>query len=391
MKSPPFDFLLLSLVLVFSVVLVPILVSAAKLRVNKMQNTPNLGVVGIQSAQNESAKGVQNGLSASPNEANNAQDSDINRMTDTQQNGIAFCVEPKSLTVKEGEVFNVSVAIENIPVDPGVAGAEFHLSWDTAFLNGLGVLRVMFQDNSIGWDELNNTEGVISYVHSLCSESISGTHTLAIITYEAILQGITTLHFTYVAACSPDSALLNSEAFDGNITVEKGSGTTSQIVSNKPTNGIYNMTIIAGSAIGNNTLILPPAFATLNVPFSVNIEIANVTDMVAWEFGLCWDNSVLNCTNVEIYNPAAWQNILSIDGKIDNNFDSTHGRYHIAVTDSDEPFSRNMTIATLTFNPIGTGTTPLTFNQVDMCNVNCISVAATLSTTIGSIKVNEDT
>jgi hypothetical protein len=304
---------------------------------------------------------------------------------------IGFSVEPGNLTVKQGDVFNVSVGVEDIPANPGISAAEFHLSWDPSVLNALSYIKIMFQDNSIGWDKLNDTEGLLTYVHA-ASASISGNQTLEIITLEAIGQGSTTLHFIKVAACSPDSATLNCEAFDGRVTVEGETGTVAPIASNMPTNVIYTMTIMGGSVVDKNTLILPPAIATENVPFSVNIEIANVTGIVSWEFGLCWNKAVLNCTNVEIYNPDGWKDEITIDGKIDNNFNSTYGRYHIAVAAGpDKPFSGNMTIATLTFNPIGTGTTPLTFNIVDMCDVNAFSLASTLSTTIGSITVDENT
>ncbi|HVP16099.1 MAG TPA: hypothetical protein VMT42_01885 [candidate division Zixibacteria bacterium] len=300
---------------------------------------------------------------------------------------IAFCIEPGNLSVKEGDVFNVSVAVEDVPVNPGMESAEFHVSWDPTVLKGLSIVKVMFQDNSIGWDELNNTEGLLFYVHALCSDSIAGNQTLAIIAFEAIGQGSTSLHFTFVAACSPDSDKLNCESADGSVTVEKGNGASAPIASNKPENVLYTLTIIAGSASDRNTLILPPAIATEYVPFSVNIEIVNVTDMGAWEFGLCWNNSILNCTNAEIYNSNTWQTAISIDGEIDNNFNSTHGHYHIAVADAKEPYSGNITIATLTFNPVGAGTTPLTFDHVDVCDSDALKIK--FSTTIGSITANE--
>jgi hypothetical protein len=388
MKSLLFDFLSLSLVLVFSIVLVPVLVSVAKLPVNEVRNTLNLGVIGVQSVQNESALGMQNGRSVSTNEANNAQDVDTNRIPDTQQNSIAFCVEPKSLTVKEGDVFNVSVAIENIPVDPGVAGAEFHLSWDQTVLNAVTMQEVMFQDNSIGWDELNNTDGILTYVHASCGKSIAGNQTLAIITYQAISKGSTAIHFTFVDASSPSCSLFDGRSVDGNVTVEEGNGTIPIIPSSNASNVVCTITIMAGSAIENNTLIVP-AVATLNVPFSVNIEIANATDMFGWSFELLWNTSVLNCTSAEIYNPDTWQETFSIGGEINNNYNSTHGYYLAAVVAHDSPsYNGNMVIATLTFNPIGTGTTPLPFGRVQLCDHYAIDIP--FSTTIGSITVNED-
>jgi hypothetical protein len=352
----------------------------------------------IQNIQTGIADQAQNTPSTTSNQAQSKQSTNVNQ-TETQSttinqaqnipNGvIAFCVEPWNLTVEEGDVFNVSVAVENIPANPGLTAAEFHLSWDPTVLNGLSFIKVMFQDNSIGWDDLNSTEGVLFYVHALCSGSISGNQTLAIITFEAIGQGSSLLHFTFAAACSPDALKLDCETVDGSVAVEGGSGASLPIVSNGPTNLLYTMSIVAGSVIDNNTLTLPPAIAVKDVPFSVNIEIVNVSNMAGWEFGLNWNNSVLNCTSVEIYNPSSWQTALSIDGMIDNNFTSTDGRYHVAFADANDPYSGTITIATLTFNPIGTGTTPLTFDHACMVDANCCTLK--FSTTIGSITVNDN-
>jgi hypothetical protein len=302
---------------------------------------------------------------------------------------IVYRIEPQNLTVKEGDVFNVSVLIENMPADPGLAAAEFHLSWDPTVLNALSMIKVMFQNNSIGWDKLNNTEGLLSYVHALRGGSIWGNQTLAIITFEAIAQGATTLHFTFVNACSPACNSLDCKTVDCNLTVEKGSETNPQIPPNNKTTALYTMTIVAGPVINADTLILTPAAATKYVPFSVNIEIAKVTDMEGWQFGLFWNSSVLNCTNAEIYNPDTWSTI-SIGGEINNNFNSTHGRYFIAVaaTDDFHTYSGNITIATLTFNPVGAGTTPLTFDNVEISDSQYFLLE--LSTTNGSITVYEE-
>jgi hypothetical protein len=362
MKLSLVGFLICSLVLVLPVI--PLASDAVK----EAQNVQSTDIPNVQNAQNTSANQVQS-------------------MQNTHNTSIEFCIQPRGLTLKEGDVFNITVAIENVPADPGVAAAEFHLSWDPTVLNGLGFTKVMFQDNSIGWDDLNNTEGLLFYVHALCSGSIEGNQTLAIVTFEAIGQGSTILHFTSVAACSPNAEKLGCETAVGNVSVENGSLPISPpIVSSKPANVLYTMNIFAGSAINKTTLTLPPATATENVRFSINIEIVNATDMEGWEFGLSWNSSVLNCTNVEIYNPNDWSRPISVDGAIDNGFNSTDGRYHIAVV-GENPFNGNITIATVSFDPIGTGTTPLTFDHVGVCNSDCSSLR--VSITMGSIIVDE--
>jgi hypothetical protein len=366
-------FLFCSILLVLMIV--PL---ASEMAIKEAQNVQNKGVLNVQDTQSNGVLSVQNTQNKSANNVQNIQN--------TKDPAVEFCIQPQNLTLKEGDCFNITVAVENVPAYPGMASAEFHLTWDPTLLNGLSFVKLMFQDNSIGWDELNNSEGLLFYVHALCSGSVAGNQTLEIVTFEAIGQGSTTLHFTYVAACSPDANRLSCGSADGNISVEKGSLTSPPIVSSKPANVLYTMTIFAGSAINKNNLTLPPAIGTENVLFSVNIEIVNATDVEGWDFGLSWNNSVLNCTNVEIYNPSNWSKPISVDGTIDYNFNSTDGRYHIAVA-GENPYNGNITIATVTFDPIGTGTTSLAFDQVDVCNSQCSSLK--LSTTTGSITVKK--
>lgn len=294
---------------------------------------------------------------------------------------VVYYTEPQSLTVREGGIFNISVLIGNIPADPGLSAAEFHLSWNPIVLNAISIIKVMFQDNSIGWDELNNTEGHLSYVHALCTgASISGNQTLATITLKAVSEGSTNLHFTFVAACSSDSRSFNCETSDCYVLVEEDSETNPPIALTAKPNATYTITILARSVINANTLI-PPAVVTERVPFTVDMEIDNVANMFAWQFGLFWNNSLLNCTNAEIYNPDTWKSTVTVGGQIANNYNSTSGNYFIAVAASggSTSYYGNVTIATLTFNPIGEGTTPLTFGDVEICDsfANFIESSAT--------------
>ena len=305
---------------------------------------------------------------------------------DQQENStsqaVTFYVEPENLTVKNGDFLNVTI-MTDLPSDQEMAAAEFHLSWNTSILNGLNIIKVLFQNNSIGWDQLNSSQGTLMCVHSLCSESVTGTQALAIITFQAAAQGSTVLHFTFVAACSSDARKLNCQTLDGNIIVEPGVGATPIVSSGEPANALYKMTITAGST-NNENQILPPATAALNVPFNVNIQIVNVTDMSGWEFGLTWNNTALYCTQVEIYDPPSWQNSITIDGQINNNYTSTQGYYHIALANNGT-YTGSITIATLTFQPLLSGTTLLAFNIVDLCDGNANSMSCSAPT--GSITV----
>ena len=81
-------------------------------------------------------------------------------------------VQPDSVTVKEGDVFNASVVIENLAVNHGMYGVEFFLTWNKTVLNSLGMTEVLYhtitpQDE---WDNIwqirctvNNTGGYAEY------------------------------------------------------------------------------------------------------------------------------------------------------------------------------------------------------------------------------------
>ena len=128
-------------------------------------------------------------------------------------------VQPDSVTVKEGDVFNVSVVIENLPANDGMVGADFILTWNNTILNALNMNEVMFHSITPQneWDNIwqirktiNNTKGI---AEDACTwmdshraidggycpvNGISGNQTLAILTMEAVGAGSTTLHLPYV-------------------------------------------------------------------------------------------------------------------------------------------------------------------------------------------------
>jgi hypothetical protein len=131
--------------------------------------------------------------------------------------------EPENVTVGEGDVFNVSVLIENIPADLGMAGVEFRITWNPTVLNAIDMTEVMFhsvtpQDE---WgniwrcvDRINNTEGSVWYAYLWQDWSraknggywhIYGNNTLATITLKAVGAGSAALHFSVMKVADPDA------------------------------------------------------------------------------------------------------------------------------------------------------------------------------------------
>jgi len=61
------------------------------------------------------------------------------------QNGVVLVrMEPATLTVDEGKLFNITIYIENIPEDPGVVGVEFKVYWDPSVLKAASMEEVMY-------------------------------------------------------------------------------------------------------------------------------------------------------------------------------------------------------------------------------------------------------
>jgi len=154
-------------------------------------------------------------------------------------------VQPDSVTVKEGDVFNTSVVIENLAVNHGMYGVEFVLTWNKTVLNSLGMNEVLYhtitpQDE---WGNIweirctvNNTGGYAWYAclwfnlrravaGGYCPvNGISGNHTLAIVTMKAVGAGSTTLHISCIEVGDMNAAsLLN---IDENAHEPPGNGSS---------------------------------------------------------------------------------------------------------------------------------------------------------------------
>jgi hypothetical protein len=121
-------------------------------------------------------------------------------------------VEPEKMNVREGDVFNVSVLIENSPNEPGFV--EWVITWDPAVLEAVNMSEVLFHEVTPQneWDniyvfelKINNTAGSASYLclwhdfQRALNEGyapIGGNHTLATITMKAVGTGSTVMYFS---------------------------------------------------------------------------------------------------------------------------------------------------------------------------------------------------
>jgi hypothetical protein len=138
---------------------------------------------------------------------------------------------------------------------------------------------------------------------------------------------------------------------------------------NGSTSGMSGQQSSAGTMTqGGPSVLVDPSQITVfkGEVFSVNVNVTGVTDLQGWEFKLYWDSTVLNCTNAAVVTPTIWQGNTQDDGPgLEANYNSTHGRFWKAeAANYPAPsFNGSMTIATLTFQAVQTGTTSLTLTD----------------------------
>ncbi len=152
------------------------------------------------------------------------------------------------ITINEediGEIFNVTVRIQGVPADPGVAGVEFKLRWDSSVLEGVNMTLPSSHfmdpdgDDSNLWvikNNINNTfsstEGQAWYAVTFqdTAQGISmgylpksGSGSLAVITLNAKAPGETDLHFAVVKVGGPTPPSpppsVPTTGVDGDVTV----------------------------------------------------------------------------------------------------------------------------------------------------------------------------
>jgi len=145
-----------------------------------------------------------------------------------------------------GELFNVTVRISDVPVDPGAAGVEFKVRWDSSVLEGVSMVLPSGHfmepdgDDTNLWIlalEINNTisstEGQAWYAvtYQDTDQGVdlgylpkSGSGNLAVITFNATAAGETDLTFPvvkvggiFVPPNPPPS--IETTGVDGHVTV----------------------------------------------------------------------------------------------------------------------------------------------------------------------------
>jgi hypothetical protein len=145
------------------------------------------------------------------------------------------------------------------------------------------------------------------------------------------------------------------------------------------------LTIIAALAVPNiyaetPTLQIKPqkiidTAMTPGKSFNVTLEVANVSNMYAYELKIYYKNSILNATKAirpagHFMEPSDPTNQFIPKWEIKNNFNATHGRIWLAFTllAPEVPKSGSGILAIITFKVIGVGSTPICLKDTKLAN-----------------------
>jgi len=109
--------------------------------------------------------------------------------------------------------------------------------------------------------------------------------------------------------------------------------------------------------------------------FNVTLEVANVTNMYAYELKIYYKNSVLNATKAvrppgHFMEPTDPANQFIPKWEIKNNFNATHGRIWLAFTllAPEAPKTGSGVLARITFQVVGVGSTPICLKDTKLAD-----------------------
>jgi len=127
------------------------------------------------------------------------------------------------------------------------------------------------------------------------------------------------------------------------------------------------------TATDSTTIYVDPPTTTISVvdigkTFTVNITIAEVTDLCGWQFKLYYNNTVLDCTN------ATEGPFLATGGNteflkiLDNAYNATHGKAYVACTlvGMVPGVTGSGVLATIKFQIKAEGETPLNLDETKL-------------------------
>jgi hypothetical protein len=120
-------------------------------------------------------------------------------------------------------------------------------------------------------------------------------------------------------------------------------------------------------AEGSTTIQLVPSTTTVGsgTTFTLDVTVTDVTDLAVWEFRLFYLNTILNCTNITEGPLLKAGGSTFFDSTIRNAYNATHGWLLAGSTLLGQVPGVNGTgtLATITFQTVAAGDTPLQFSN----------------------------
>lgn len=173
----------------------------------------------------------------------------------TSAAGAAYVwIDPPQESVGVGEVFNVSIHVDNLLPEDRAAGFQVFLTWNPSVLIALNSTEVLFHSVTppdewgniwILMDKINNTIGFAQYGYLFQNSRqaveagyapITGNHTLATYTFQAVNTGYTILDLFLIKIGDVDANAVPWTKADGEVTV---GDVAPPIAINAPANGTY--------------------------------------------------------------------------------------------------------------------------------------------------------
>ncbi len=270
-------------------------------------------------------------------------------------------------TLTPNDTFAITVLIENIPADPGLAGLQFEISWDDTVLNGVSMTEELFSNVTPPGEEDNiwklkhkvfadHVEYAYTYLDISRAISggylpISGNYTVAIVTLKVVGIGQTNLDLYNTKPSDPVPQPLPHTAEDGYF---KNSPPA-------PPAELY----VDPSRILNLTL-------TPCHNFTVNINIANASDVYYLEFKLGFDTTIVHATDIDS------GDFIPLAATPTTEINNTAGYVWFSVVLGTSK-SGNGTLATITFHVEGLGKTTLDLYETELLDVVVNPLAHTTS------------
>jgi len=189
--------------------------------------------------------------------------------------------------------FNVSVKIDNIPADPGLAGIQITVVWDEAILKGVSMQEIIFHEVtppdqwSNIWqisNKVTNNSAAYAFAFQDVQDAteagycpINGSHTVANIILKVVGTGKSTISFSVDKLGDPQA---------NDVAHVTTGATFSNVGAPLPAFLFVDPEKISNGSLG------------LGAVFSINVKIVNASDVAGLEFKLGFNASALNVQSV---------------------------------------------------------------------------------------------